>query len=138
MDSLRLLLADDHLDVLNRLSTRLSQEEGIQIVGQATNSAQAIALTLTEQPDILLIDPMMRDRLGMNALRQIANRCPSTQIVVLTAIADTALQIELRRIGVEQVLIKGLQTPDLVAKLWELLQAQAQAPTKELKRDSHA
>jgi DNA-binding NarL/FixJ family response regulator len=136
MDSLRLLLADDHLDVLNRLSTRLSQEEGIQIVGQATNSAQAIALTLTEQPDILLIDPMMRDRLGMNALRQIANRCPATQIVVLTAIADTALQIELRRIGVEQVLIKGLQTPDLVAKLWELLQDQTAAPRKELKRDS--
>ncbi len=61
METIRLLLADDHPDVLNYLGTRLSREPGIDVVGEANNSAQAIALTLSEKPDLVLIDPIMKD-----------------------------------------------------------------------------
>ncbi len=114
MRLIRLLLADDHPDVLAQLASRFRREPGIELVGQAENSAQAIALSLAEKPDVLLIDPIMRDRLGLNALKQIIRRCPSTQLIVLTAVVDTALQIELRKLGVSQILIKGLETSQLL------------------------
>ena len=122
MAKLRLLLADDHPDVLTSLAFRLSSEVAIEIIGEATNSAQAIALSLTEKPDAVLIDPMMRDGLGMNALRQISARCPETRLVVLTAVVDTAQHMEFKKLGITKVLIKGIESVKLVEELHQAVQ----------------
>ncbi len=93
-------------------------------MGEAINSAQAIALALTEKPHIVLIDPMMRDGLGMSALRQIASRFPEGELVILTAVADTAEQMAYRKLGVQKVLIKGLASTQLLSELREIIQAE--------------
>lgn len=124
MDKIRILLADDHPEILTYLASRLTREADIEIVGEAINSAQAIALALTEKPHIILIDPMMRDGLGMSALRQIATRYPEGELVVLTAVADTAEQMGYRKLGVQRVLIKGIESALLIDELREVLQAE--------------
>jgi DNA-binding NarL/FixJ family response regulator len=121
MEKIHLLLADDHLDVLSSLVMRLNHEPHIEVVGEATNSAQAIAFCLTEKPAVILMDPMMRDGLGMNAVRQISTRCQDTQIVILTAVVDTALEIELRKLGVSHVLKKGLYSTELVGVIEDVV-----------------
>jgi NarL family two-component system response regulator LiaR len=123
MNKIRLLLADDHADVLTYLASRLRSEADIEIIGEATNSAQAIALALTEKPNAILIDPMMRDGLGLNALRQISARCPESHLVVLTAVVDTAQSIEYRKIGIRKVLIKGIESTKLVQELHKLVES---------------
>lgn len=131
MKKIRLLLADDHPDVLTYLASRLRSEADIEIVGEATNSAQAIALALTEKPNAVLIDPMMRDGLGMNALRQIASRCPESHLVVLTAVVDTATHMEYRKMGISKVLIKGIESTKLVDELHLVVEAQVKAEEQQ-------
>ncbi len=114
MKPIRVLLADDHASVRAQLRTRLSREDCIQIVAEADNSARTIECTLASRPDVVLIDPMMRDGMGIEATRQILTRLPQTIVVVLTAFADTYQQIELRKIGVTHILNKGIESQRLI------------------------
>lgn len=114
MGTISILLADDHPGVRSQIRTRLSHEADLMIVGEADNSTQAVECALAARPDIVLIDPMMRDGLGLDATRQIASRLPGTSIVVLTAFADTAQRIELRKAGAKYILNKGVESQRLV------------------------
>jgi len=120
MKSIRILLADDHSSVRAQIRARLGHEPAFEIVGEAENSAQAVECALTLKPQVVLIDPMMRDGLGLDATRQIAARLPQTAIVVLTAFADTAQRIELRKAGTRHILDKGIESQHLLRILREL------------------
>jgi DNA-binding NarL/FixJ family response regulator len=117
MTTIRLILADDHVDVLNSLATRLKREPGIRIVGRATNSAQAIAITVSKEPDVVIIDPMMRDGNGFTALRQIVQKRPEALIIILTAFADTAMKVELNKLGITRIISKGTETAEIIGTL---------------------
>jgi DNA-binding NarL/FixJ family response regulator len=120
MAPIQILLADDHPGVRAQIRARLSHEPGLVIIGEAENSAQAVECALAARPHVVLIDPMMRDGLGLEATRQIAARLPQTAVVVLTAFADTAQRIELRKAGTRHILNKGIESQRLVAILNEL------------------
>ncbi|MGB8644919.1 MAG: response regulator transcription factor [Anaerolineae bacterium] len=120
MESIRILLVDDHASVRARIRDRLCHETDFEIVGEAETSAQAIECALALRPHIVLIDPMMRDGLGLEATRQIATRLPDTAVVVLTAFADTAQMIELRKAGTRYILNKGIESRRLVDILQDL------------------
>jgi DNA-binding NarL/FixJ family response regulator len=117
MDAVKVLLADDHANVRAQLKARLAREAYLHIVGEATNSSQTIECVQAHEPDVLLIDPVMRDGLGLEAVRRIAERDAPPIIVVLTAAADTALVLELRDAGVRHILNKNLDSRQLVETL---------------------
>ncbi len=114
MEPIHILIADDHPNVRAQIRARLSRESCFQVVAEAANSAEAVTRTLESKPQILLIDPMMRDGLGIHAVRRIAASVPMTIIVVLTAAADTAFAMELRKAGVQRVLDKGIASQELI------------------------
>ncbi|GAB4580578.1 MAG: hypothetical protein Fur0022_33200 [Anaerolineales bacterium] len=114
MKKLRILLADSHSQVRTQLATRLQREPDIELIGQTSNSGQTLRMALSNHPDVLLIDPMMPDGFGLANLRQIVARLPTTVIVVLTAYVDTALKIELARMGIVHILTKGLASENLL------------------------
>ena len=97
---IRIVLADDHPQVQKQLQVRLRRESDFDVVGVVVNSAQILKEIYEIKPDLLLIDPMMRDGLGLATLRQIYQHLPKTAIVVLTAFVDTALAVQLREIGI--------------------------------------
>ncbi len=114
MNQIQVLLADDHPNVRAQIRARLSREPGFQIVGEAGNSAEAVACARAAKPQIVLIDPVMRDGSGIQALYRIAADLPDATIIVLTAVADTALTMELRKAGVHRVLTKGISSQELI------------------------
>ncbi len=116
---IRILLADDHENVRVQVRTRLSREPDFEVV-EAINSAQVIESAITVKPQIVLIDPMMRDGAGLQSVRQVSLRAPEMAIVVLIAFADTALQMELRKMGVRRILDKGIESQQLVSVLREI------------------
>ncbi len=124
MERTRILLADDHPKVRTLIHARLSREPDLDIVAEAGDSAQTIECALALRPRILIIDPMMKDGLGLQAVRQIVSHLPGTAIVVLTAFADPAFQIELRKLGVRRVLDKGLGSQRLIEALHQITQAE--------------
>lgn len=119
-DKIRILLADDHQNVRSQMRLRLVRERDFQVVAEAANSVQAVERAQELNPHIALIDPMMQDGLGLQTVRWIGDHLPETAVVVLTAVADTALQIELRKMGVRRILNKGIASPDLITILRDL------------------
>jgi DNA-binding NarL/FixJ family response regulator len=114
MCPIRILLADGHQNVRTQVLARLSHEPGLEVVGAAATSEQAVEFALAMQPDIVLIDPIMPDGHGLLAVSQIAQGLPLATLIVLTAFSDTVMQMELRRMGVRQILDKGIETERLV------------------------
>jgi DNA-binding NarL/FixJ family response regulator len=114
---IRILLADDHAQVQRQLVARFKREADFDVVGVANNSIQTLMKTYEKKPDLLLMDPIMRDGLGLAALRQICLQLPETTVVVLTAFIDTMLAVQLREIGVNCVLTKGVSTSRLLSTI---------------------
>lgn len=117
MERIPIVIADDHLQVRTQVLARLSREADFAVVGLADNSAATVACASATRPRILLIDPMMGDGLGLDAIRQVRSNVPEAAVVVLTAFTDTAQKIELEKLGVRSILNKGIESYRLVEAL---------------------
>jgi DNA-binding NarL/FixJ family response regulator len=111
---LRILIADDHAVVRFGLKTILSQQEGWQVVGEAKSGAEALALTLQLQPDIVILDINMPGLSGLDALKAIQERLPATRAVVLTLHSSLELVHEIKRFGGKGYVMKSDCDRDLV------------------------
>jgi len=114
---IRIFLAEDHPQVQKQLIARLNRESDFELVGVAADSFQASQKAQLHQPDLLLIDPIMRDGLGLSTVRQLHASLPNMIVVVLTAVVDTTLKIRLKDMGLERILSKGIPTSELLGEL---------------------
>ena len=117
MERIPILIADEHLQVRTRVLERLEREADFDIVGVASDSSSAVRTANETHPRIVLIDPMMRDGLGLEAIRRLRTETPDAVIVVLSAFTDTAQKIELEKLGVRFILNKGIESYKLVETL---------------------
>jgi DNA-binding NarL/FixJ family response regulator len=117
ISKIRLLLADDHRLVREQLAARLSRESYFEIVGVTSTSREIWQQVQAKRPHILLIDPLMRDGLGLATLRQVHTNFPDLVIVVLTTYVDTALHMHFREMSVQHILTKGIGSSELLAEL---------------------
>jgi len=114
---IRILLAEDHAQVRGQLVARLSRESDFELVAVAVDSIQALRKAQSNLPDVLLMDPMMKDGLGLASLRQLRTSLPNMIVVILTAVVDTTLKIRLKEMGMEHILSKGIPTSELLGEL---------------------
>lgn len=112
----RILLADDHIEVQKQLEVRLKRESDFDVVGVAVNSIQILQEASVKHPDILLIDPIMRDGLGLATLREICSNLPM-KVIVLTAFVDTELKIELNKMNIDKIFMKEILFSQLLMEL---------------------
>jgi DNA-binding NarL/FixJ family response regulator len=117
---LRILIADDHAVVRFGLKTILSNQEGWQVVGEAKSGAEAFALAIQLQPDVVILDINMPGMNGLDALKAIRERMPSTRAVVLTLDYSMELMREIRRTGGKGYVTKSDADRDLVAAVAEV------------------
>jgi len=80
-----ILVVDDHPMFRFGLLSLLSQEKDFNIVGEASNSVEALGMLKKLRPDILLLDISMPGLDGLNALPRIAASSPDTKVIMLTA-----------------------------------------------------
>ena len=84
----------------------LMQEEGFEVVGEASDGDEAITQTLDLQPDILLLDVQMPRLPGLEAMRAIMNGSPTVKIILLTSTITTQQIIEALHIGARGIVLK--------------------------------
>lgn len=84
MHNLKLVLADDHRIVREGIAHLLQSFGTIEIVGQAGDGHEAVLLSTSLQPDILILDISMPKMLGVDVIREVRSRSPRTKIIVLS------------------------------------------------------
>jgi two-component system NarL family response regulator len=82
-DQTRVLLVDDH-DLFRRGLRTLLEEQGVHVIAEATDGAEAIARVREHSPDVVLMDINMPVMSGVDATREIVRMSPLTRVVVLT------------------------------------------------------
>ncbi|MGH2780186.1 MAG: response regulator [Thermoleophilaceae bacterium] len=98
----RVVIADDHPVVRSGIRGMLASDPGVEVVGEAGDGPEAVALALRERPDVVLMDLRMPELDGASATAEIRARRPETQILVLTTYdtdADIVRAIEAGAIG---------------------------------------
>src|SRR5215210_5088525 len=80
----RLLIADDHALVREGLRTMLSGEDGLTVVAEANNGAEALSICRQMRPDLVLMDVRMPVMDGLEATRKIKQEMPKTSVVMVT------------------------------------------------------
>ena len=103
----RVLIVDDVEQVRRDLSTTLTLAGEIEIVGEAPNGLEAIHLTESLQPDVILMDLEMPVMDGYEATRQIKTYSPSCRVVALTVHGYEEARRKAYQSGVDAFIIKG-------------------------------
>src|SRR4051812_20755953 len=103
--SIRVLLADDHRMLREGLRRSLT-DEGFDVVGEADNGEQAVALAAELQPDIILMDVSMPQMDGVEATRAIRSTGTETRVLMLTMHADKDVLADAIRAGASGYLVK--------------------------------
>ena len=97
MGQLGVFLADDHTVLRHGLRRIIDADPELQVVGEAGDGEEAVALTLQYEPDILLLDVAMPHANGMEVLQQIAAASKATRIIMVTgAVEENELRQALR------------------------------------------
>jgi len=105
-DTIRLLIADDHLIVRQGLRLILETEDGFELVGEATDGAEAVKLAGELRPDVILMDLRMPGMDGLTAIEQLAEKQPEIAIVILTTFNEDDLMVRGLRAGAKGFLLK--------------------------------
>ena len=113
MTTLRVLVADDHPLYRDGLIAALATAR-FDVVGEAADGRQAVALSLELQPDVVIMDLDMPGMSGVEATRRIAHRNPQVAILVLTMLADDDSVFAALRVGARGYLLKGAEQAEII------------------------
>src|SRR5262245_7745036 len=102
----RILLADDYPVVRRHVREILEAEPGFSVCAEASNGLEAVTLTASRFPDIVILDLSMPEMNGLEAARQIHKRFPLIEMVVLTMYDPSNLMDEVIASGVRTCLLK--------------------------------
>ncbi len=113
------LLVDDHSVVRQGLRALLQIETDIQLVGEATDGREAVALARRTWPQVVLMDIAMPRLNGVDATRQILKHAPTCKILALTSYGDEDCLEQMVRAGAVGFLVKQSTARDLVRAIRE-------------------
>ncbi len=111
---MRIIICDDQSIIRDGLSMMLNLERDIEVVGVASDGAEAIALAAQHQPDLILMDLKMPGMNGIQATRQICQQFPTIHVLVLTTYDDDEWIFDAIRAGAVGYLLKDMPRDDVV------------------------
>jgi two-component system NarL family response regulator len=107
-DPIRVLIADDHALFRRGLEMVVNEEDGIELVGQASDGAEAVQIAIEAVPDVVLMDIRMPKTTGIEACRALKEVAPSAKIVMLTISDEEEDLFEAIRAGASGYLLKDI------------------------------
>jgi DNA-binding NarL/FixJ family response regulator len=125
---IRILLVDDHAMIRLGLAGVLSAEPGMEICGQARNGREAIEQHAALQPDITLMDGMLPDMHGVDAINEILQHSPAAK-VILISINETAEDVRrAMKAGVMGYVPKSCEQDTIVEAIHTVIKGESYLP----------
>lgn len=112
--SIRILLADDHAVVRRGLHVMLSTQGGLELVGEASNGLETLALAQRLAPDIILMDLQMPVLDGLATMERLRESGSTAKVIVLTSFADQTHVLPAVRAGARGYLLKDVEPEELI------------------------
>ncbi len=112
----RILIVDDQL-FLRRTLAQLIQEEGWQVVGEASNGKEAIEMYAALEPDLVIMDYQMPLVSGMDALKVIRGFRPEAKVIMLTSLIEQEHIDAARKLGALDYIVKPYKKDHLIAAI---------------------
>lgn len=113
MKPLRVVLADDHALVRAGIRSLLERMPGVEVVGEADNGLDALALIGAHQPDLALIDIAMRGLNGLEVAARVARDWPEVRVIILSMHANEEYVAQALRAGAVGYLLKDSAAVEL-------------------------
>ena len=124
---IRVLLADDQALVRAGFAALDDAQDGMQVVGEASDGAEAVRLVRAEQPDVVLMDIRMPGTDGLAATREIAadERLAAVRVVILTTFDLDEYVFEALRAGATGFLVKHTEPAELIRAVRTVAEGEA-------------
>ncbi|MED5019407.1 response regulator transcription factor [Paenibacillus chibensis] len=125
MEWFRVLVADDSAHAREAVNEILAADDSFEVVGQAKSGEEAIAMTETLMPDLILMDIQMQGIGGLEATRQIKLQYPYVKIVIITVSDDASHLFEALKQGAQGYLLKNLSPSTWIEYLRAIMSDEA-------------
>jgi DNA-binding NarL/FixJ family response regulator len=117
METIRLMLVDDHDIVRTGLRSFLEKQPGLQVVAEASNGQEALEKACELHPGVIVMDITMPEMDGLEATRRLKTACPDCRVLVLTVHQDKQYFFEMLAAGASGYVTKQAAAEDLVAAI---------------------
>lgn len=125
MPKAKVILADDQVLFREGIAQLLATQDDVRVVAEAGDGQQALDLTLSYRPDLVLMDISMPRMNGLEATRRIKEELPETKIIMLTVSETDDDLFDAIKAGADGYLLKNLKASGLFEKLRGVLQGEA-------------
>ncbi|NLC76824.1 MAG: response regulator transcription factor [Clostridia bacterium] len=109
-----ILIVDDHEVVRYGLSLLLQQHDHLEVVGEAENLAEAMAMVEKHRPAVVIMDVRLKDSSGIQGCVEITRRYPETSVIMLTSYGDEDVVLESIRAGAKGFVLKDAGNLELI------------------------
>src|SRR4030067_2031819 len=122
MDSVKVLVVDDHTLFRRGIAAVLAHQEGIEVVGEASDGLEAIEKTREIAPDVILMDLNMPRCSGLEAIQALQTEMPQVNILVLTVSEMEADLFAAMKFGARGYLLKNIEPEELIHAIFHIAQ----------------
>jgi two-component system response regulator NreC len=114
MNTINVMVVDDHIVVRTGLKSLLGAQADIEVVAEANNGIEAIEKALLIRPDVIVMDISMPEMDGMEATRKLQKKCPECKVLALTVHEDKQYFFEMLGAGAKGYISKQAASDELV------------------------
>jgi DNA-binding NarL/FixJ family response regulator len=111
---MRILVADDHGIVRSGIRMLIDRQDGMRVVAEAEDGVAAVEMTLSERPDVAILDVSMPRMTGLQAAREIKAQAPGTVVLMLSMHDDERYSYEALQAGAAGFVLKRAADTDLI------------------------